>query len=439
MRMNKLLTFLIPLFALAAPVAEAQLMNSQPLDGIVAVLDEEVILRSELDRQVEAVLAQYANNPQQLPPRGELERQVLDRLIMTKLQVARADSTGIKISDAEVDQTLAQIAQQNRMDIGQLRQAIERQGMSWEQFRANVHEESVVRQLRQRVIQNNVQVSDTEIELLVKNGGARRGELHLGHIQINLPEGASAEQIAAAGAKAEDVVRQLREGMDFSAAAIRYSDAQNALDGGDLGWRSYDEVPTAFAEVGDKLQAGEIAPPIRGPNGFHIVKLIEKRAASTELVTEFHARHILVRTSELVSSEQAEKTIRELRGRILAGEDFAKLAKQYSEDGNSANLGGDLGWFALNAYGTKVAEAVSATTDGEISEPFLTDAGWHILQRQETRTSDKTAEAERDKARQTLGTRKAEEEYESFLRQLRADAFIEIRLPGASSASGTPG
>jgi peptidyl-prolyl cis-trans isomerase SurA len=437
--MNKLLAFLIPLFALAAAPAEAQLMSSQSLDGIVAVLDEEVILRSELDRQVDAVMAQYASNPQQLPPRNELERQVLDRLILTKLQVARADETGIKISDAEVDQTLAQIAQQNRMDVGQLRQAIERQGMSWEQFRANVHEESVVRQLRQRVVQSNVQISDTEIELLIKNGGARRGELHLGHIQINLPDGATAEQIAAAGAKADDVVRQIREGLDFSAAAIRYSDAQNALDGGDLGWRSYDEVPTAFAEIGDKLQAGEVAAPIRGPNGFHIVKLIEKRTASTQMVTEYHARHILVRIDELVSSAQAEAKIRELRERALAGEDFAKLAKENSEDGNSANLGGDLGWFVLNAYGTKVAEAVSTTADGAISEPFMSDAGWHILQRLETRTSDKTAEAERNQARQTLGNRKAEEEYESFLRQLRSETYIEIRLPGASSASGTAG
>jgi peptidyl-prolyl cis-trans isomerase SurA len=437
--MNKLLAVLIPLFALASPLANAQLMQTEPLDSIVAVLDEEVILRSELDRQVEAVLAQYANNPQQLPPRAELERQVLDRLIMTKLQVARADETGIKISDAEVDQTMAQIAQQNRMDIGQLRQAIERQGMSWEQFRANVHEESKVRQLRQRVIQSNVQVSDTEIDLLIKNGGAKRGELHLGHIQINLPDGATAEQIAAAGAKAEDVVRQIRDGLDFAAAAIRYSDAQNALDGGDLGWRSYDEVPTAFAEIGERLQPGEIAPPVRGPNGFHIVKLIEKRTASTQMVTEYHARHILIRTSELVSSAQAEAKVRELRERALAGEDFAMLAKKYSEDGNSANLGGDLGWFALNAYGTKVAEAITATPDGAISEPFLSDVGWHILERMATRTSDKTAEAERNQARQTLGNRKAEEEYESFLRQLRSETYIEIRLPGASSASGTAG
>ena len=439
MRMNKLPTLLILLFVLFAPAATAQLMPTEPLDSVVAVLDEDVILRSELDRQVNAITAQYASNPQQLPPRDELERQVLDRLIMTKLQVARADSTGIKISDAEVDQTVAQIAQQNRLDVGQLRQAIERQGMTWDQFRTNVYEESLVRQLRQRVIQSRVQVSDTEIELLLKNGGARRGELHLGHIQITLPDGATPEQIAAAQTKADDVSRQIREGMDFSAAAIRYSDAQNALDGGDLGWRGSDELPTAFAEIADRLQPGETAAPVRGPNGFHIIKLIEKREASSELVTEYHARHILIRSSEIVSPAQAEKTVRELRERLLAGEDFAKLAKEYSNDTNSANLGGDLGWFPKAGYGTKVAEVVASLKDGEISAPFQTDAGWHVMQLLETRTEDKTAEAERNKARQTIGARKAEEEYASFLRQLRAEAYIEIRLPGADGASGNAG
>ena len=439
MRMNKLSTLLILLFVLFAPAATAQLMPTQPLDGIVAVLDEDVILRSELDRQVNAIMAQYANNPQQLPPRDELERQVLDRLIMTKLQVARADSTGIKISDAEVDQTVAQIAQQNRLDVGQLRQAIERQGMTWDQFRNTVYEESLIRQLRQRVIQQRVQVSDTEIELLLKNGGVRRGELHLGHIQITLPDGATPEQIAAAQAKADDVSKQIGGGMDFSAAAIRYSDAPNALDGGDLGWRGYDELPSAFAEIADRLQPGETAPPVRGPNGFHIIKLIEKREASSEIVTEYHARHILIRTSEIVTSAQAEKTAGELRERLLAGEDFAKLAREYSNDTNSANLGGDLGWFPQNGYGSKVAEAIGRLKDGEISAPFQSDAGWHVLQLLETRTEDKTAEAERNKARQTIGARKAEEEYASFLRQLRSEAYIEIRLPGANSASGKAG
>ncbi|HQZ62539.1 MAG TPA: peptidylprolyl isomerase [Dokdonella sp.] len=437
MRMNKLLATLILLLALAAPFAQAQLMPTEKLDGIVAVLDGDVILRSELERQVATVQAQYANNPQQLPPRAELERQVLDRLIMSKLQVARADETGIRIADSEIDQTLGQIAAQNRMDVDQLRQAITRQGMSWEQFRHNVHDESLIQKLRQRVVQSRVQVSDTEIELLLKNGGVQRGQLHLGHIQITLPDGASPEQIAAAQAKAEDVARQIRDGMDFAAAAIRYSDAQNALDGGDLGWRSYDELPPAFAEIAEKLQIGQSAPPVRGPNGFHIIKLIERREATSDLVTEYHARHILVRITEIVSAAQAEKTIRDLRARILAGEDFAKLAKEFSNDTGTANLGGDMGWFVKGAYGSKIAEMLTETKVGEISEPFLSDAGWHILEPLATRTEDKTAEAERDKARQTLGSRKAEEEYGNFLRQIRAEAYIEIRLPGAAGASGS--
>ncbi|MEO7014872.1 MAG: peptidylprolyl isomerase [Dokdonella sp.] len=435
--MNKLLASLILLLVLGAPLAQAQLMPTEKLDGIVAVLDGDVILRSELDRQVATIKAQYASNPQQLPPIGELERQVLDRMILSKLQIAKADDTGIRISDAEIDQTLGQIAMQNRMDVDQLRQAITRQGLSWEQFRANVHDESLIQKLRQRVVQSRVQISDTEIELLLKSGGVKRGQLHLGHIQITLPDGATPDQIAAAQAKADDVAKQIQGGMDFAAAAIRYSDAQNALDGGDLGWRSYDEVPPAFSEIAEKLKPGQTAPPVRGPNGFHIIKLIERREPASDLVTEYHARHILIRTTELVSASQAEKTIRELRARILAGEDFAKLAKEYSNDKVNANLGGDLGWFVKTAYGDKVAEALTNTKIGEISEPFQSDAGWHIVEPLATRTEDKTAEAERDKARQTLGARKSEEEYASFLRQIRSEAYIEIRLPGAAGATGS--
>lgn len=437
MRMNKLFAPLILLFVLGASIADAQLMPSEKLDGIVAVLDDNVVLRSELDTQVAAVSAQYAKNPQQLPPRNELERQVLDRMIMSKLQIARADETGIKLSDAEIDQTLNQIATQNRMEVDQLREAISRQGMTWEQFRRNVSEESLIQKLRQRVIQSRVQVSDTEIELLLKNGGVKRGELHLGHIQITLPDGASADQIAAAQTKADDVSRQIRDGMDFAAAAIRYSDAENALDGGDLGWRGYEEVPTAFAEIAGKLQPGEVAAPARGPNGFHIIKLIDRRAPSSEMITEYHARHILVRISEIVSSAQAEKTAGELRNRILAGEDFAKVARENSNDTATANIGGDMGWFAQGGYGSKVGDVLAKAKTGEISEPFQSDAGWHILELLGTRTEDKTEQAERDKARQTLGARKAEEEYSGFLRQLRSEAYIEVRLPGATGDAGT--
>lgn len=439
MRMNKLLASLILLLILGAPLAQAQMMPTEKLDGIVAVLDENVILQSELNRQVATIKAQYASNPQQLPPAAELDRQVLDRMIMTKLQIAKANETGVRTSDTDVDQTVDQIATQNRMDVDQLHQAIMRQGLSWQQFRDNVRDESLIQKLRQRVVQSRVQISDTEIDLLLKSGGVKRGQLHLGHIQITLPDGASAAQIAAAQATAEDVYKQIQGGVDFAAAAIRYSDAQNALDGGDLGWRGYDEVPPAFAEIAEKLQPGQTAPPIRGPNGFHIIKLIERREATSDLVTEYHARHILVRTTEIVSAAQAEKTIRELRAQILAGADFAKLAREYSNDTMTANLGGDMGWFVKEGFGAKVAEILAETKIGELSKPFESSVGWHILELLGTRVADKTAEAEREKARQTLGARKAEEEYGSFLRQLRSEAYIEIRLPGATGATGSGG
>lgn len=432
--MNKPFVLAALALALALPAAHAQLMPSQPLDGIVAVVDEDVILRSELERSVEAVAAQYARNPQQLPPRAELERQVLDRLIMMKLQVERADSTGIKLSDADIDQTVTQIARSNRLDVGQLRQAVQQQGLSWDTFRKDVHDETIVQRLRTRVVQSRVQVSDTEIDLLLKNGGISNLELNLGHIVIRLPDGATAEQIETARAKAEDVSRQIADGLDFTAAAIRYSDAPNALEGGDLGWRSMDELPPAYTEIAERLSPGETAPPVRGPNGFHIVKLIERRSGAQQFVTEYHARHILIRKTELVSADQARSKITDIRNRALAGEDFAKLAREYSEDSPTANIGGDMGWFTLNSFGTGIGEILQAVGDGQISEPFETDVGWHILQRLATRTEDRTEEAERDKARQTIGARKADEEYESFLRQMRSEAFIEIRLPGASGA-----
>jgi peptidyl-prolyl cis-trans isomerase SurA len=436
MRMNKLLAHFAFALAFIAPVAQAQLMSTETLDGIVAIVDEDVVLRSELDRQVNAIVTQYASNPQQLPPREVLERQVLDRLIMTKLQVERADGMGVKMSDAEVDQTVAQIAQQNRMDVSQLRQAIAQQGLGWEQFRSTVRDESIVQRLRQRVVMGRVQVSDTEVDLALKNGGVKRGELHLGHILITLPDGATPDQIAAAQAKADDVTRQIQDGLDFKAAAIRYSDAPNALEGGDLGVRQYDELPSAFAEIADRLQVGETSPAIRGPNGFHIIKLIDKRAASAQVVTEYHARHILIKKTEVRSSDEARAKVELIRERLVAGEDFAKLAKEFSEDGPTANLGGDMGWFTQNGYGPRVGRELALLTDGQLSAVFDTDAGWHVLELLATRTQDKTQEAERDQARQMIGARKADEEYESFLRQMRSDAFIEIRLPGSQGASG---
>jgi peptidyl-prolyl cis-trans isomerase SurA len=438
--MKRTLPGLALAFALLTPFATpafAQAVASEPIDRIVAVVDEDVVLQSELDRQVAAVTAQFANNPQQLPPHDVLERQLLDRLIMQKLQVARADSTGVKVSDAQIDQALGTIAQQNRMDVSQLRGAIERQGMSYDGFRDNVREQLIMQQLRQRVAQSRVQVSDAEVDSLIRNGNLHPGQMHIGYIMINVPDGATPEQVDEARAKADDVKKQIDEGMDFAAAAIRYSNAENALQGGDLGWRSANELPPAMVDAADKMQEGEVSRPIRGANGFHIIKLIGKRDTATHMVTEYEASHILVKTSELVTNEQAEKKINEIRARVVGGEDFAKVAKETSDDEQTAGLGGDLGWFVGEAYGTSIANTVKDMKPGDISQPFQTNAGWHILKLVDVRETDKAGEMQRDEAKNMLFGRKAEDEYASFLRQLRSEAFIEIRLPGA--AGGTNG
>jgi peptidyl-prolyl cis-trans isomerase SurA len=302
-----------------------------------------------------------------------------------------------------------------------------------------VRDELVVQRLRQRVVQSRVQVSDAEVETLLKNGALHRGQLHLGYILVSVPDGATPEQIEAAKKKADDTKQQIDGGMDFAAAAIRYSDAPNALEGGDIGWRNTDELPQAFAEASDKLQEGQVSPPIRGPNGFHIIKLLGKRADSgAQLVTEYHARHILFKISELVSSDQAEKAAAAARQRVAGGEDFAKVAKASSQDTATATLGGDLGWFSGDAYGTRVGEVLKTLKNGEISQPFETDAGWHVMQLVDTRSTDKTNDVQRDQAKNMVFQRKAEDEYESFLRQLRSEAYIEIRLPPAATPAPTP-
>jgi len=437
---NPILAFVIAVTAFAAPhAALAQAVPSEPLDRIVAVVDEDVVLQSELDRQVSRVTTQYANSPQQLPPRDVLEHQVLERLILQKLQVTRADSSGVKASDAEIDQALTGLAAQNKMDLTQLRAAIQAQGMDYEQFRRGVRDELVVQHLRQRVVQSRVQVSDAEVDTVIQNGSMHKGQLHLGYILISVPDGATPDQIETARKKADETKQQIDGGMDFAAAAIRYSDAPNALEGGDLGWRNIDELPQAFAQATDAMQDGQVSAPIRGPNGFHIIKMLGKRAdAGAQVVTEYNARHILIKVTELVSSEQAEKAAGAARQKVVGGEDFAKVAKELSQDTTTARLGGELGWFAGDAYGTQVGKLIQTMKKGEISQPFQTDAGWHVMQLVDTRSTDKTNDVQRDQAKNMVFQRKAEDEYESFLRQLRSEAYIEIRLPPAATPAPTP-
>ena len=426
--------FLISAFGASA--AQAQMLSKEPLDRIVAVAEDDVILQSELDRAVASVLAQYQKNPQQLPPRDVLERQVLESLIMLRLQVARAKDTGIRISDADVDQAAQRVAANTKMELSQLRASLARDGMSYDDFRKSLREQLTVQHMQQRVVQGQANVSDAEVDILLASNSLKSGEVHLQHILVATPNGADAAQIQSAHDKAEKVKKEIDGGMDFTAAAIRYSSGQDALQGGDLGWRRYDEVPEAFAELVEGMQPGQVSQPLRGPSGFHIVKLIDRRADGKQVVTEFHARHILIKTGDLVSSDDALKTATDIHHRIVDGhEDFAAVAKHDSQDATTAGGGGDMGWFPVEQYGTRVAEVVSSLKDGEISAPFQTDVGWHVLQRLGTRQQDRTAETKREQAREIIRNRKAEEQYENFLRQLRSESYVEIRLPGAESST----
>ena len=410
-------------------------VQAQPIDRIAAVVNEDVILRSELDRAIANVLAQYASRQDQLPPRDVLERQVLERLIMVRLQVADATSRGIKVSDEEVDSAVQSVARQNNMTLDQLRAQVSREGGSFADFRNSLRDELTIQRFRQGFAQSRISVSDAEVDAALSSQAAGGGiQYHLAHILVALPENATPEQIATGQQKIEGIKALLDKGeMDFSAAAVRYSDSQNALEGGDLGWRSASEIPTAFAATITSMQPGQVIGPTRGPSGFQLLKLIETREASQAaqaMVTQYQARHILVRTGEGVDEAAAKAKIESLRARIEGGADFAEVAKD-SDDTATAARGGDLGWFTTDQYGAEFGAQVAALQDGQVSAPFKSQAGWHIVQRVGQREVDGSDENRRAQVRETIGQRKLEEEWTRFLREMRGEAFVDIRTGAA--------
>lgn len=421
-------TLLLTLLLAATPPLAAQSLSLETLDRVIAVVDEDVILASELDRSVGNIIDQYADRAAQLPPRDVLERQVLDRMILMKVQAHRAQETGIRINEMQVDSAIADVARSNGLTPEQLRASLEQQGLHYGEFRETVREELLIQALQQRFVQTRVSVSESEIDNLLASGQLQRGEVHIGHILIAVPEGADSATIEDARRRAQDIHEQILGGMDFASAAIRYSNAPNALEGGDLGWRSLNEIPSVFIDLVTQMREGEVTPAIRSPGGFHLLKLYGRRADSQRVVQEFNARHIMIEFDELTSPEQAERKIRDIHRQILDGADFADMARKHSDDHNTGPLGGDLGWFPPEAYGTGVAQVLPTLADGQISEPFRSDVGWHLLQRLGSRQQDRTAEFLRRQAAETIRNRKAGEEFERYVRELRGEAYIENRL-----------
>lgn len=414
-------------------------VQAQPIDRIAAVVNEDVILRSELDRATRNILAQYANRQDQLPPRDVLERQVLERLIMVRLQVARAGENGIQVSDQEIDAATNAVAQQNNMTLDQLRQQIARDGASFADFRTSLRDELLIQRLRQGFAQSRISVSDGEVDAALASQQAGGGmQYRLAHILVGLPENATPEQIATGQQKIDGIKALIDKGeMDFAAAAVRYSDSQNALEGGDLGWRSLSEIPTAFAATISGMQAGQIIGPTRGPSGFQLLKLLETRnadQAAPSMVTQYQARHILVRTGEGVDEAAAKAKIDTLRARIDGGAEFVAVATENSEDKATAARGGDLGWFAQDQYGAEFGAQVAGLQDGQVSQPFKTEAGWHVVQRVAQRQTNVTDDNRRAQVREIIGQRKLEEEWTRFLRELRGEAYVDVRA-GAGAAA----
>ncbi len=393
--------FLLALAASTALPAQAQLLPQaapasqtpqgvQPLDRIVAVVDEDVVLQSELNEKVQAVRQQYANQPGQLPPENVLRRQVLERLILMKLQVAKAQEQGVRVANADIDQAVAGVAQQNKMSPEQLRSAVQQSGLSFAAFRDELAQQIMVQRLHESVVRDSVNISDSEINNLLSSPTYKAGEVHLAHIQVSIPSGGSARDIQAAQEKATQALAAIRGGMDFNAAAIRYSDAQDALEGGDLGWRHLDEVPPAFVDTVAALKPGQVSAALRGPTGFHILKLVAERQPGKQMADEVRARQILIKPSELVTPAQAEQKARDLYQRLVdKHEDFAKLAKEQSDDPTTANAGGEMGWFQPQAWGSEIAQQLAGLKEGEVSQPFQSQAGWHIVQLEGRRQSDR--------------------------------------------------
>ena len=418
------------------PAAPARAQETNPVDAIVAVVDEDVILRSELDRAVSTILAQYASQPEQLPPRDVLERQVLDRLVLSRLQLTRAQDTGIRVSDAELDQAIQSVASRNRLTMDQLRQRLATDGLTYDEFRTTLREEMVIERLRQRYIQSRVQVSEAEIDQLLAVREIGGPEVRLANLVVAVPDGATADQIALAQKKITGVRDLITKGeLTFGAAAIRYSDAQNALEGGEIGWRGFDAIPPAFAGMLQSMKPGDVSQPVRGPNGFQIVQLVETRQAGQQTITEFNAQGLLVRITPTLPAEAARQKVEALHAKLVAGEKFADVARADSDDTLTRADGGDMGWFAINAWGSAIGNQLQAMTDGQLSQPFQSEVGWHIVQRLGTRQQDVTEQNRRNQAREIIAQRKAEEEFERYLRQIRSEAYFDSRLAAPAAAS----
>jgi peptidyl-prolyl cis-trans isomerase SurA len=425
---RRLSLFLALLFACGAAAAQ----RPQLVDRIVAVVNKDVITLSELDRAVTAAQRELRRRGSQAPERDTLQRQLLERLILDKAQLQLARETGIRVDEVQLDRAVQRIAEDNKMTLADFRKLLERDGVPFNAFRDDVREQIILARLREREVDDRVQVSDTEVDLFMEEvAGAQgtRDEFNVAHVLVRLPEQATPDRVEAARDKAEKARGEAMASPDFGRVAAAYSDAPDALQGGQIGWRTPDRLPDLFSAALRGMQPGGVSEVLRSSAGFHVLKLIDRRGATAGApVTQTRVRHILIRTGDQMSEGEARRRLAGLRDRLVSGNaDFAQLARANSDDGSAAR-GGELGWIYTGDTVPEFERAVDALKPGEISEPVRTPFGYHLIQVMERRSADVSPERRRMQARLALRERKADEAYQQWLRQVRDQAYVELRL-----------
>jgi peptidyl-prolyl cis-trans isomerase SurA len=403
----------------------------QPLNRVVAIVDNDVVMQSQLDARLREVQQTIAQRGAALPPDDVLSQQVLERLIIENIQLQIGERSGIRITDEELNQAIGTIAQRNGMSIEQFRAALAKDGLSYTDARDQVRREMIISRVRQRRVAERIQVTDQEVQnFLASDLGKMQlsEELRLANIIIPVSEGASAEEIQAADRKARELYQQLQQGADFAQLAIAHSASETALEGGEMGWRKAGQLPPPFDTMLSALPVGQVTEPMRTPGGFIMIKLLEKRGGDSQVRDEVNVRHILIKPSEIRSEAETKRLVERLYQRILAGEDFAELAKNFSEDPGSALNGGTLSWIDPNALVPEFREVMNNTPAGELSKPFKSPYGWHVLEVMGRRATDSSAEFREQQAMTVLRNRKYDEELQAWLRQIRDEAYVEIKL-----------
>jgi peptidyl-prolyl cis-trans isomerase SurA len=422
---------LMALCALLLTLAMQAGANEEPvlLDRIIAVVGDDVVMLSELREEV-LRLRQRLADQQQLPPAEVLNKRAFDTLVLNKLQLAEAARLGIEADEETLNRAVAAVAANNNLSVPQLQAALQAEGMDFASFRESIREEIVIRRLRNREVTNRIQVTRSEVDSYLERSGGVEGRVavRLRYILVASPDGATPEEREAARVQANEIVERIEAGESFALMAQEFSSDQSALQGGELGWLDVNGVPPLFQPYIATMQEGDIEGPVAAGRGFHIIQLTGIRSGAANIVRQTHARHILIRTNEVTSDEDARARLERLRERILLGDDFDTLARANSDDKASAIKGGDLGWSTPGNLVPEFEEQMNGLGINEVSQPFKTEFGWHIVQVLERRDYDATDETRRDQARKAVRDEKAKEALENYLRQLRDEAYIELRL-----------